>query len=799
MITCSVHSDNPVSAPPGNAGPAEQLTPDQQIELDTCKAQLSDPARTAKTKREAALLLLTRSYPQATALLKAFLSDSSNRPAQVAVAEAIAHSGRTRPAFVQPLLAMLTGKEPSVRAAAANALARFREPAVLDELIRLAGDVSADRNTRLVVIGALQRVLNKRAVDALVGLLDDADGVIRDAACDALANLTNIRAFGRDPGRWRSWWAQNKDKPRSDWLADLAESLARANLQLEKANAELRRRLAETMRSVYAAAAGAGRDTLLVEMLKDPVGEVRLAGARLVQERLASTAGAVELPEALRAAVRAGVEDPDPAVRRVAATLLVGVRDPQAVKTLSARLAQESDPQVRRAIYQALGRVGDVGVWEELVAGVLQKDPSVAAAAAAALASVVERNSLTEAHRDAAVQALRRRYQGAAGKSTPELREALVGAMGALKDKRLLALMTGALKDPAATVRLSAIKGLQHLGLADSAAAVAPLAGDPEAGVRLAAIAAVGALGGAEHIDAILARTEPGVEPDAAVRKQAWSVVMTLLAKADASRFPALAESLSKRPDTGGHLVDLLRLWTEKIPTNKPEEWIPVRLRLGEALLAQARPAEAAGELAAVHAAMVAAKDPQAGDVWLKWVGALLQANDPAVAARIAEAPDPGQFRAAVELLQKRLEALKGERDWDNLMRLAGEVRKRLSDRLEASARQGLEALMAEARAEQRQADRQRVEALVARLAGADESARSAVVKELAAMKDRAVGPLVEQLRKLVSAAPPNPVAEKAILSVLSGLAPQLSGYDPSAPPAERLKVLDAWAKKLGS
>ena len=86
-----------------------------------------------EAKREAALLLLTRSYPQATALLKAFLGDSSNRPAQVAVAEAIAHSGRTRPAFVQPLLAMLTGKEPSVRAAAANALAPDGGPVSLGD------------------------------------------------------------------------------------------------------------------------------------------------------------------------------------------------------------------------------------------------------------------------------------------------------------------------------------------------------------------------------------------------------------------------------------------------------------------------------------------------------------------------------------------------------------------------------------------------------------------------------------------------------------------------------------------
>ncbi|GAH89384.1 unnamed protein product, partial [marine sediment metagenome] len=245
------------------------LTSAQRIELETSKAQLSDPSRTAKTKREAAILLLTRPYPQATAALRGFLSDETNRPAQIAVAEAVAESGQTHKDFVKPLLAMLTGAEPSLRPPAASALAAYKDPGVLDALIKLVANDKTPHGARLAIIAAMQRILDKKAIDALVRLLDDSEETIRNAACDALTKLTSIRAFGRDRRRWRSWWDRNKQKPRSDWFADLVDSLARANLELERENAELRRRLAEAMEALYAAAAPVRKDALLAEMLKD--------------------------------------------------------------------------------------------------------------------------------------------------------------------------------------------------------------------------------------------------------------------------------------------------------------------------------------------------------------------------------------------------------------------------------------------------------------------------------------------------------------------------------------------------
>lgn len=777
--------------------PEPSLTAAQRMELETSKAQLSDPARTAKTKREAALLLLIRPYPQATAALRDFLADETNRPAQIAVAEAVAQSGQTHKDFVKPLLAMLTGGDPSVRGPAANALAAYKDHGALDALVELVLAPQTERDTRLVVISAMQRILDKKAIDVLVRLLNDPDETIRNAACDSLTKLTSIRAFGRDRLQWRSWWSRNRDKPRSTWVADLAESLGRAKLELGRENAGLRRRLAETMEKLYATAPPGRKDVLLGEMLKDPLPEIRLVGVHLARQRVT---GSAPPPEPLGAQVRALVADANPAVRRAAAMLLADIRDPQAVKLLTARLEGEQAGEVREAIYQALGLLREPALWDQLVTGLAEPDWRVAAAAASALAQVAEKNATDEGRRDLAVEALKAKYAACEGDQLAGLREALLSAMGALKDKRLAPLMTAALKDPAATVRLSAVKGLQLLGLPESAVAVAGVVGaDADRGVRLAAILALGSLGGAEHLDSVLARTDARVEGDAAVREQAWSVVMSLLVKADTVRLAALADQLQQRPDAGEYLIRVLKLWAERVPAENVAEWAPIRQRLGEALLGQARPVEAAGELARVHAALAKAGDAQAERVWLLWVEALLGADDASAAARIAETEDEEQFAAAAAALLKRLEDLKARKDWDASVRLGEAAHDRLAKRLPAPQREALEAALSHARQQRQVADRQRVAELAARLTSTDATARAAAGKELLAMKDRAAAPLVAELRKAIAAEKPHPDAEKAITAVISALAPQLKGYDPQAPQAERIKTLDGWLKQLGS
>ena len=238
-------------APAVSAAPTDVAapTPAQRLELETLKGQLSDPAHQAQTRREAALLLLTRPYPQAASLACDFLNDASNRPAQVALAEAILETGRTDPAFIKPLLAMLSGNEPSVRSPAAAALATYKDVSVLEEFGRIASDGKTAAEVRLMVIEAMGGVIDKKAADALVALLDDPKPAVVNAACGALGRLTSIRAFKQDTEQWKKWWTQNRDKPQSEWLNGLAENLAKSNAALRATAADPEKHRAYLLRA----------------------------------------------------------------------------------------------------------------------------------------------------------------------------------------------------------------------------------------------------------------------------------------------------------------------------------------------------------------------------------------------------------------------------------------------------------------------------------------------------------------------------------------------------------------------
>jgi hypothetical protein len=307
----------------------------------------------------------------------------------------------------------------------------------------------------------------------------------------------------------------------------------------------------------------------------------------------------------------------------------------------------------------------------------------------------------------------------------------------------------------------------------------------------------VGALGSGDDLDTLLARTVAATETDAAVRTQAWTVAMDLLAKADVAALTKMADTLATREDAAEYYIGVLRLWVKKLPPEDADAWRPVRLRLGEALLKANQPAEAARELALVQAALVKANSPQAGAVWLKWIDALLAADDVTAIARIAETTDAKQFAAGVDALWRTLHARRDKKDWDGIVRLAGAAVAKFNGRLDERERADFAAALQEAVAGQQAADRTRVSVLAARVTGADEASKAAAVKELTEMKTRALDPLVGELKTLAKADPPNPAAEKALTDLLATLAPQLKGYDPKAAPADRVKTLDNWLDQL--
>lgn len=778
---------------PAATAASKPLTADQEMELKTFAAQLAEPGRSAKTKIEAAELLLTRSYPQAAKTLEDFLADATNRPARIAIARAIARVGGGRKEFIAPLTAMLTGEDAAVRAPAARALATYKNHGVTDKLIRIAMDPKRDQAVRLTTIGALQRVLDKLAVDALVRLLDDRDEAIRTAAAQALAKLTNIRAFGTSRRQWRTWWDKNKLKPRSEWLVDLADSLARSKAVLEADNARLRDRLVRAMEDLYAATALARRDALLIGFLKDPVADVRLAGLRLVERKLAA---AEKVAAQVRLQVAAMLPDADPRVRKSSALLAANLANPDAGKALLVRLKAETAPQVREALLTALGQLQDPAALGPILAECRSKHAGVAAAAVRAMGRIAAKHPLADAARAVAAKALVERYaETAPPDNGARLREALLTAMGVLRDDKFIPVLRGALKDSAAIVRLAAVNGLQKFGKAEFGLAISPLVADRDRGVRRAAIVALGTLDGQKHLAVILQRTDPAAEPDAAVRKQAWDTGMALLAKCDAKVLSRVAADLARRPDAADQRIRILQMLAALLRRDKGAELPGILRRLGRLLHGANRPAEAAVCLAEAYTALAGVKNPQAADVWNEWIDAMLAADDPAVVKAIADQEGDKAFAGAVERLQRRLGALTAEKQWAAAIQLSAAADAGLKGRLAGAEQERIAKVLAQARGGQAADDRRRVAALAAQLVAADESVRKAAQTALKAMGDRAVTPLLRELRNALAAEKPNPDLEKAVLAALKQIAPKLTGYDPDAAIAERIQRVETWLK----
>ncbi|MCJ7543759.1 MAG: HEAT repeat domain-containing protein [Phycisphaerae bacterium] len=769
-------------------------TAPQDLELTTLSGQLTDASRSPKTKLEAASMWLARDEPRAMEILLGLLGANDNPSAQVAIAEAIATSPAEHPNFIDPLLTLLRQGDASVRAPAGRALVRQRNSGATEKLIALAKDASADGALRADLITALSAAPDKRTVEAMVGLLEDPAGAVRSAAAESLAKLTNIRAFGDDAAQWKQWWKANKDKDRSAWLVDLADSLARAKAALEADNARLRERLTRTISELYDATAVTQREAMLAGLLKDPLPDVRLIALRLVDRRIASNE--LVAPE-VGTAVRELLADADARVRQQAAILTAGLAGSDAISALLGRLAVEDSPQVREALLTALGQLRQPEALPAVLAEINSRHENVSAAAAGAVARIASRVPLDEAQRRGASEAIVLRYKAidpSAGEGLA-LREALLSAMGVVGEESFMPVLADALKDPSAKVRLAAVGALARVGKAAAAPALAALTADGDRGVRQAAIVALGSVGGKEHLPTILNLTNPAVEADAMVRQQAWDVAMKLLAEADEETLAAVADSLAARDDAAAERIQILQMRVDRLKARRSERLPQAQRRLGAALMQAQRPAEAAVQLGEARAAYAAAGAPEARALWEAWVDALLAADDPACVTAMAEQSDGQALSAALRKLTGHLSALDAQQKHLTVVLLATEALERLTGRLSAAQRRTLRQMAEQAEAKQAALDAQKVATLAPLLAGDDEDARKAA-EELVAMSTRAIPPLLAELRKAVAGDAANSKVEIAIVDVLRQISPKLTGYDPSASAKAKLELIDTWSAR---
>ncbi len=782
----------------------EPLTAEKELELQTLKDQLSDPTRSQKTRLESARLLLSKRYPEAIAALQQFLADSSNPGAQRAVAEAIAENGGGQKEFIKLLLQMLIGDEPSVRPAAAQAMAAYSNNGVTNRLIGVARDTKLDRAVRVVTIKALSGVITKPCIQVLIDLLGDPDPTIRSAAVESLKQLTNIRRFGSSRLLWQAWWRKNRDKDQLSWLKEIADGLIRARMALEKENTQLRERLIKAMEDLYNTSAKTQRPQIVLGMLKDSLGDVRLLGATLTDKMIASNE---KIPPELRQRVRVMLSDTDPRVRQAAAMLEASLPDPKTTDLLLRRLSAEKIPDVRVGLLKALGLLKSSEALLSAVLGEIHtQDNDEAAAAAEALRRIVADKPLNGKQKTEAGKVLIQRYeQASAEKNGVKLREALLTAMGVLGDPSAVGVLKEALKDPAGIIRLAGVAGLSHLEARDAAPLIVPLIVDADRGVRQAGIAALAKLGGQDYLQTILQRTDAEVESDPTVRKEAVDSVLAICRKADADIFTEVLKNLREQKETAALRIQILQLYVAALKAAKSPLTMEVLRDLGGELVKADRADEAVPIMAEAYALLGATSRPSSNvarqvqqSVWFDYLAAMLAANDPGFAKVLDDRPkkdESNSFQTGIELLRKRLGELMKEAKYLPLISLTKAALGQLDERLAPKDKEYLQGILQRAEEKQLALDRLQVEKLFPQLSSADVASRTEAQDQLKTMNARAVQPLLELLKTTVSADTPDPKAEKTIFEILHQIAPNLGEYDPSAQKVLRLKLIETWLK----
>jgi len=297
--------------------------------------------------------------------------------------------------------------------------------------------VQEDPAVRSLVASAAGSFRTRQAAEMLVGLLrDDPDASVRKVAHAALVRLSG-RDLPADAAAWEAWLGSQGAVDGVAWLGGLIEGLASRADEQERRAQLAEAKLADAYRRLHLALTPEARSDLLATMLHEPIPAVRALAFDLIDRELAS---ALELGPEVGEATVSLMGDPDPAIRRRAASLVVRLAPESGAGAILERLRVERDPAVAAALLRGVTR------WpaEDAASGVARwaaSPPPVGDAAFEAAWSLARAGALEDPGARAEVlRALRdRELKGLPG---PGLR--LLTSLGDDRDRdRLRALLGG--------------------------------------------------------------------------------------------------------------------------------------------------------------------------------------------------------------------------------------------------------------------------------------------------------------------------------------------------------------------
>jgi len=355
--------------------------------------------------------------------------------------------------FLEELLAALSANRPVVRQAAAESLAPLTDARLVTRLKAIVEDGQLDPVVRQAALWTLGRCGRRLAVAILLEQLKVGAEPLRATAVEALVEMAG-QDLGTDPLAWQAWWDRHKDLPAERWLEQrLAYQASRAR----RLDGDLERARSQVV--------------------------------RLHQQLYSRLAAGERVPY-----LRTLLDQDDPAVRVLAVNWILELQSAmdggqrQALPPMLLRLSQDGALEVQRAAVLALGRIQDPAGWQRLLVLLQQGQPAVRAAAARSLTALARGTDAEAQERQKlAVLALQKALNDPALEVVVEVAEDLgiLGAPGAGP------VLIGLLQHPSEHVRQTAAQALERVADASVVESLLKALSDPSLTVRFSLVGAL--------------------------------------------------------------------------------------------------------------------------------------------------------------------------------------------------------------------------------------------------------------------------------------------------------------------
>jgi hypothetical protein len=463
---------------------------DESAVSDPIKVLQNDDLSLSQNARDlAAIRLISAKDASSIATIVDLLSNGPPL-SRLAVARALGSVAWPEPEFIDPLATLLRGRDQASVTAAAEGLRQYPDHG--DVLQQLIVQAKSDRpaEIRLPVIRALGAFSQKPAAQALIDLQQhDENDQIEAAAGDGLIEMTGLESLDHDPVRWGEWFIKIQGLSEADFRKEIISSRGEAFEDREGRHKQLQDAADELLRNNFWRATAGERAGILLSYLQSPAPEIRSLGAELVY--LSATANGA--PPGTIQQTRMLLTDPSPEVRAAAAAALSADFDSAA--DLAAQLSREQDDVVRVRLINSLAPFSNLGAIDQMLklAGI-STSHAVRIAAVNGIRQGADIINATPATKAKAIEVLTSALHDTDVPGQPKLREAVTGALAAMRDDSLFDTFRQlvAPNEPLG-VRANALIGLGSLPSASTHAfEIARNLDDDEYQLRLAAAQAMG-------------------------------------------------------------------------------------------------------------------------------------------------------------------------------------------------------------------------------------------------------------------------------------------------------------------